>query len=426
MTTPAHTDRHAFARRRRVPGSLLVVFGVAIGFGIAFLAGGRLHDPPGRPDPAPHPASGQDEGFPGAEGPDAPGSVPFVPPFVGSVTLTRPDETPSSTPSVVPPASFEEVVGAALPAVASIETGTARGSGFFVKPDTVLTNAHVIEGKTSVQVLSGDMRYTARVAMVSTGTDMAVLRVDHPNPAQPILHLGSAGSARAGQEVIAIGYALGTLSNTVTRGIVSAIRTAGDVTFIQTDAAINPGNSGGPLLDRRGEVIGINSMRISRQVGEGIGFAIAIDHAAPLLQGQSTGSATTPLAGLTDALGGAPDGESQRAQGERRFTAIAEWAARNGDQLEANWERNAPLCVEGAARVAGSRVWFALYAPDGVPVARNDAYDCFGWMNQMKRAADQIKSAMDAGIEAARRDGVYPGAIRGIRNRYRLDWSGWD
>ena len=76
------------------------------------------------------------------------------------------------------------------------------------------------------------------------------------------------------------------LSNTVTRGIVSAIRDVGTVTLIQTDAAINPGNSGGPLVDRNGVVIGINSLAVAAREGQGIGFAVAIDHATPLLNGQ--------------------------------------------------------------------------------------------------------------------------------------------
>ena len=89
--------------------------------------------------------------------------------------------------------------------------------------------------------------------------------------------------ARVGQEVIAIGSALGVLSNTVTRGIVSAVRQVGAVTLVQTDAAINPGNSGGPLLDRQGMVIGVNSMTVGQAGGEGVAFAVAIDHVTQLL-----------------------------------------------------------------------------------------------------------------------------------------------
>ncbi len=129
----------------------------------------------------------------------------------------------------------------------------SRGTGFFVAPDRVLTNAHVVEGQSSVQLQVGAATYTARVA-----ADVAGHRPGHPRGRQRRIRrsrccrLGTATTARVGQEVIAIGSALGVLSNTVTRGIVSAVRQVGAVTLIQTDAAINPGNSGGPLVDRDG------------------------------------------------------------------------------------------------------------------------------------------------------------------------------
>src|SRR5262249_4897877 len=267
----------------------------------------------------------------------------IVPPVVGTVLLNKPDVT--SADSTSPPESIEDIVSAALPAVASIDTGNARGSGFFISRDSLLTNAHVIDGKTSVQVNAGGQQYTARVVSQSAGIDMAVLQVYNPNANQPMLTLGSVGNARVGEEVIAIGFALGAFSNTVTRGIVSAVRKTGDITLIQTDAAINPGNSGGPLLDRDGRVLGINSIGISQQVGEGLGFAIAIDNAAALLDGRSPVSATPPLAGLNQALGGPSESEAARLQGQRQFEQVVQWAARNGDQVDSSWQRYAPSCV---------------------------------------------------------------------------------
>ena len=349
---------------------------------------------------------------------------PLVAPVVGSVDLTTPDEKPAGNSPTTQ--SIEDIVNAALPAVASIDTGNSRGSGFFIKPDALLTNAHVVEGHSSVQVNAGGARYTARVVTSSTAIDMALLQVYNPNPQQRTLSLGSVDHARVGEEVIAIGFALGAFSNTVTRGIVSAVRKMGDVTLIQTDAAINPGNSGGPLLDRNGQVIGINSMGISKQVGEGLGFAIAIDTATPLLNGRSPVSATTPFAELNQAMGGPSESESTRAHGERQFEQVVQWAARGGDQLDANWQRYASSCVAHAAQTDGQRVWFALYESDGVRVALSNAYDCFAWLDGVKRMSNQIKDAMDTGAEAARREGVYPGTIRQIRQKYRLDWAGWD
>src|SRR5213596_3868254 len=108
--------------------------------------------------------------------------------------------------------------------------------------------------------------------------------------------MGSAMRARAGQEVMALGSPLG-LQNTVTRGIVSAVRQVGALTLVQTDAAINPGNSGGPLLARNGEVIGITTMSMRSAVAQGLSFAVAIDHAAALLAGKRpTAGSNTPIA----------------------------------------------------------------------------------------------------------------------------------
>src|SRR5258705_810575 len=184
-------------------------------------------------------------------------------------------------PAPVSAGSIEDVVSAALPAIASIDTGTARGSGFFVRPDLVVTNNHVVEGQSSVNLQAGGAKYTARVVSASPSVDVALLQVFNANPQQATLRLGTAANARPGEEVIAIGYALGTLSNTVTRGIVSALRQAGGVTLIQTDAAINPGNSGGPPLDPSGPRNRNNSM--SEKPAQGLSFALPIHHATPLM-----------------------------------------------------------------------------------------------------------------------------------------------
>ena len=228
-------------------------------------------------------------------------------PATRGIALAQPEAVEGDAAPAGALESIEDVVSAALPAVASIAAGTHRGSGFFVRPDLVITNAHVVEGQTSMQLEAGGNNYTARVIMVSTGYDLAVLQVSNPDTSQATLRLGTAASARPGKEVIAIGYALGSLSNTVTRGIVSAIRRTGNVTLIQTDAAINHGNSGGPLLDRSGHVIGINTMGIAKEEGQGLGFAIAIDHAKQLLAGESMPeTSTTPLDSLNQTLGGQP------------------------------------------------------------------------------------------------------------------------
>ena len=337
---------------------------------------------------------------------------------------------PASAPAVTAPstASFEDIVARTLPAVVLIQAGQARGTGFFVRPDSVLTNAHVVEGQSSVQLQIGDKKYSARVASVSKSSDLAMLQVYNANPAQPVLRLGSAANVRVGQEVIAIGSALGVLSNTVTRGIVSAVRQTGSVTLLQTDAAINPGNSGGPLVDRNGVVIGVNSMGIARQVGEGLAFAVAIDHAVPLLNGQPSASSTglTPLEGLNRAMG-APSSQSDqmRQSGEEAYRKTLEWAAKNAEQLDNYWNRYAKNCVTSATR-SGDHAWFAVYETNGIRLANASEYDCNSWLESVRSNAATIREELGKAGEAARKNGVFPGVTRDLRRQFKLDWTGWD
>src|SRR4030095_15078557 len=158
----------------------------------------------------------------------------------------------------------------------------------------------------------------------------------------------------------AVGSALGVLSNTVTRGIVSAIRDVGTVRLIQTDAAINPGNSGGPLVDRSGVVIGVNSLAVAAREGQGIGFAVAIDHATALLNGQSTAtSAQTPLTALNKAMSGQGEGDDMRTRGEQAYARALTLAAQHGQQLDDYWNRYSSRCVTSSPR-SGGRPWFVL------------------------------------------------------------------
>jgi len=156
------------------------------------------------------------------------------------------------------------------------------GSGFIISADGfVLTNAHVVDGADEVLVTLPDKR-EFRAKVVGTPdrrTDVAVIKIDASG--LPFVRIGDANKLKVGEWVMAIGSPFG-LENTVTAGIVSAKqRDTGDyLPFIQTDVAINPGNSGGPLINLRGEVIGINSQIYSRSGGfMGISFAIPIDEA---------------------------------------------------------------------------------------------------------------------------------------------------
>ncbi len=155
------------------------------------------------------------------------------------------------------------------------------GSGFIVSADGyVMTNAHVIDGADDVYVTLTDKReYKAKLIGADKRTDVALVKIEGGN--LPRLPIGDSSKLRAGEWVIAIGSPFG-LDNTVTAGIVSAkARDTGDyLQLIQTDVAVNPGNSGGPLINMRGEVVGINSQIYSRSGGYmGISFAVPIDEA---------------------------------------------------------------------------------------------------------------------------------------------------
>ena len=155
------------------------------------------------------------------------------------------------------------------------------GSGFIIAQDgIILTNAHVVDGADEVSVRLRDQReFPAKVMGVDRLSDTAVLKVDGQN--LPIIPVGATPSVRVGEWVVAIGSPFG-FDNTVTAGIVSATARSlpeeGYVPFIQTDVAVNPGNSGGPLINTRGEVIGINSQIVSKTGGyQGLSFAIPMD-----------------------------------------------------------------------------------------------------------------------------------------------------
>ena len=161
------------------------------------------------------------------------------------------------------------------------EQSRGVGSGFIVSADGyVMTNAHVVDGADEVFVTLTDKReFKAKIIGADKRSDVALVKIEGAN--LPRLTIGDSNKIRVGEWVIAIGSPFG-LDNTVTAGIVSAkARDTGDyLPLIQTDVAVNPGNSGGPLINMRGEVIGINSQIYSRSGGYmGISFAVPIDEA---------------------------------------------------------------------------------------------------------------------------------------------------
>lgn len=169
-----------------------------------------------------------------------------------------------------------------------VEQGS--GSGVIISRDGyIVTNSHVIEGATEIGiVLNSGETYSAKLVGQDTRTDLAVVKIDATDLTYAVL--GTSSSLRVGDTAIAIGNPLGQeFAGTTTQGIISGLNRSVTIdnktlNLIQTDAAINPGNSGGALVSDKGEVIGINTAKISSSQYEGIGFAIPIDDAKPIIE----------------------------------------------------------------------------------------------------------------------------------------------
>jgi S1-C subfamily serine protease len=232
--------------------------------------------------------------------------------------VSSPPETPVSPLPPVESSTVEEVVDRVLPAVVNVRSDigqpgrTPEGTGFVIRPDgVVVTNYHVVEGAFEIEVVTNDgQRFEARAIGGDFAADLAVLKVDAED--LPTVPLGDSDQLRLGQDVVALGFALGLEGGpSVTDGIVSGLgrtieaggqgvepRTYEDV--IQTDAAINPGNSGGPLVDLRGRVVGINTAGVGAGAAENIGFAIAINRARPVIDhAMEDPEGPTPLLGVS-------------------------------------------------------------------------------------------------------------------------------
>ena len=359
----------------------------------------------------------------------APATTNLPPASVSPIPASPDAPAPVSLPAPSPPGvqlSIEDLVTRVSPAVVIVETSAGRGSGFFVRPDTIVTNAHVAGTDLTVRIrrTTGDA-VTARVESVARDLDLAILKLSNPQADQRIVSLGSASGIRTGQEVVAIGSALGVLQNSVTRGIVSGVRLAGGITLIQTDAAINPGNSGGPLVDRYGNVIGINTMGVAS--AQGISFAVAIDHAQDLLGGQHTSTTSaTPALSLNQTLNArAPgsDTDMVREQAARAYEQTIAQLARRADALDDYWRRFRSSCYRGPISGTFDREWFALF--DARAMQGAVATGCTNAFSDAQGQANAVRDGVVAAEEAARRADVYPGMRRDILRKYRLEYAGW-
>src|SRR5712664_9176 len=198
--------------------------------------------------------------------------------FTGGITAKVSDAAVGLQPEL----SLEELVRQAKPAVVYLKGVENSGSGFFVTgTGIIVTNAHLARGEeTLLALLSNGQQLEAKVVHVDPELDIALAKVERPSGKIefPHLTLTDATSVHQGENVLAIGNPGDAMLFSVTKGIVSAVGTfpnAGPGTWIQTDTPINPGNSGGPLLNSRGEVVGINTQKLIKKNVTGIGFALS-------------------------------------------------------------------------------------------------------------------------------------------------------
>ena len=206
----------------------------------------------------------------------------------------RPTATPTRAPQPTPTPTVADLVARLKPSIARIVTARSTGSGFvYDARGLVATNAHVVDCCRDVAVILNGRRYEGRVLGRNDAADLAVVQVNAGSNFRS-MSFGQANRVAVGDDVIALGFPLsyqlgGEL--TVTRGIVSSERSFSGYHFIQTDAAINPGNSGGPLINQRGEVVGMNTLVY--RGADGVGFALSVAEIEHRLQGLS-GYAAAP------------------------------------------------------------------------------------------------------------------------------------
>jgi serine protease Do len=260
--------------------------------------------------------------------PEATPSIDLTTPTSTSTTGTTPTVTPIS-PTWTPPTSSDQVedlpsiadvVAKVKPSVVAINTEVVSydffnrpftqegaGSGWIIDKDgIVVTNNHVVEGAKTITVSTDDgTSYTADVNAIATDTlnDLAIIKINAHN--LPALNIGNSAQMRVGDWVVAIGNALGqgirATEGIISRKDVSLQLDVGETLYnlIETSAAINPGNSGGPLVNLAGEVIGITSAKVAQVGVEGMGYAISIDTASPIIQELvNKGYVTRPYLGL--------------------------------------------------------------------------------------------------------------------------------
>lgn len=201
----------------------------------------------------------------------------------GTATAAAPAQVAAPPPSPARSSlSPAQIAAASTPAIVSIRTPLGLGTGFLVRADGwVVTNLHVIDGAAEAQVTLSDKRRfpVLEVVNASAGHDLALLHIAAQG--LPVLRLGKSEAVRAGDAVVAIGHPLG-LEDTVSNGLVSAVREVGELTALQISAPIAPGSSGGPLFNDQGEVIGVATAIL--RGGQNLNLGMPVKYVQELMQ----------------------------------------------------------------------------------------------------------------------------------------------
>lgn len=381
-----------------------------------------VRERPALPDQAPPAAvpKAQPSQQPAAQPPiEVPPATEPTPPAAGAATPASPAAA----------SSLADLVSRCSPAVVTIESAVGLGTGFFVTPNRIITNHHVVMQSTVVTLrLAGGQQSRGRVVRRSIEADLAMIESEVAF-AGSALTLRPVSGVRPGEEVLAIGSpALGrsALESSVTRGIISGIRSMEGITVIQTDAALNPGNSGGPLVDASGRVVGINTIKAIQQ--ESIGFAVAADYAQALLDGQpvtaAAGSARAGVSGRPTPIPAPPaapsESEVQREAGTRQFEAEMEAVAPHVARFIKMVENYRDGCLQQRRGQSWQTVEPAIASDSPA------SPDCVSLRSDIVSFKGEIKNALRAVSDVARRAGVYPGQMRSIMAKYGLSWEGWE
>lgn len=294
---------------------------------------------------------------------------------------------------LVMPAIVEKVSRSVVLIKGTAEQGSVLGSGFIVSADgKIVTNLHVIRGmKTgAVQLASGDVFDSFSIIAHDERRDIAILQIAGFD--LPQIELGNSNEVKVGEQVIAIGSPHG-LDGTVTSGIISAVRNSPDGTFkiIQTDAAANPGNSGGPLLNSRGQAIGVVAGK--RTNSESLNFAIPINYARGLLDAASA-KALSLRELQTSLLDNRPAQPQELARGLPTIWKSLISGSRFKVRIDGDWVYVERLFLEDQSRAGAFNTWELRQREDGMyigiaRVVRPCEYTYSDWPNGMKSVVNR-------------------------------------